>query len=319
MDARTQKAKAERAARLQSLRQKYPWDVPSDPSFGDTIEVPQVMVRPTPEEFGLSEKVITEVKAAYLRKVESGNWWTWIWWLVPLAGVATAIHYLSERSAITRAASESIVGAIIVGFVGAFVTAMIMIIPAVILGAVVGNSKEREAARDPRLSRLCSYTKSLCYFEFWHRRRQWEFWISLSGVQFEIETAKVFRSRGYIATLTKSSGDEGIDIILNNQGEIIAIQCKQYAKSVGQPVVREFWGSLMHLGANRGIFVATKGFTRPAWEFVRGKPIELWDLRKLLAFAEGGEVGETDCGIEQILDAEVVGNEFDAFENRETL
>jgi len=43
----------------------------------------------------------------------------------------------------------------------------------------------------------------------------------------------------------------------------------------------------MHLGADRGIFIATTGFTRPAWEFAQGKPIELWDLKTLLAFGEG--------------------------------
>ncbi len=249
--------------------------------------MPKVLVRPIPENFGLTEKTIEEVKATYVRKVESGRWWLAIWWLVPISGVATAIRFFSENSTDNGTFLESIGGAVFLGFVAAFGAAMVLFIPAMILGSMVSNAKEREAKRDPRVGRLCAYTQAVSHFEYWQKRRQWEFWMGLSGVQFEAESAKVFRSRGYIANLTKASGDEGIDLVLKHQGQVIAVQCKHHAKAVRQPVVREFWGSLMHLGADRGIFIATTGFTRPAWEFAQGKPIELWDLKKLLAFAEG--------------------------------
>ena len=70
-----------------------------------------------------------------------------------------------------------------------------------------------------------------CYW--WHKKfsyadtrinssnwQQQEWWWTLDGWQFEQEVAKVFRMYGYKATVTKGSGDGGVDIILKKQRQL---------------------------------------------------------------------------------------------------
>lgn len=52
----------------------------------------------------------------------------------------------------------------------------------------------------------------------------------------------------------------------------IYVQAKRYAPntSVGRPEIQAFVGSLVGLGASKGVFVTTSTFSNPATEFVRG-------------------------------------------------
>lgn len=73
------------------------------------------------------------------------------------------------------------------------------------------------------------------------------------------------------------SGDGGVDGVINEDPlglDRVYVQAKRYApgNSVGRPEVQGFLGSLVGLGATKGVFVTTSTFTAGAIEFVRHIP-----------------------------------------------
>lgn len=73
------------------------------------------------------------------------------------------------------------------------------------------------------------------------------------------------------------SGDGGVDGVIDEDRlglDRIYIQAKRYAPhvGVGRPDVQGFVGSLVGLGATKGVFVSTSSFSAPAIDFVRHLP-----------------------------------------------
>jgi restriction system protein len=100
--------------------------------------------------------------------------------------------------------------------------------------------------------------------------------------RFEELVAEMFRKKGYAATLTPQQADHGIDVVLRApNGEKEVVQCKRYIGQVGEPVVRDFYGALLHENAVRGYIVTTGSFTPQAVTWAHGKPIELIDGQQL--------------------------------------
>lgn len=112
---------------------------------------------------------------------------------------------------------------------------------------------------------------------------------ALSPGQFEQFVAYLFQQRGFAARVVGHTGDEGIDIELqsrNGQGPVrMVAQCKRYRGSVGQPVVREFYGSFANQAAE-GFLVTTGTFTEPAREWAATRPLKLIDGPELLQWTE---------------------------------
>ena len=71
------------------------------------------------------------------------------------------------------------------------------------------------------------------------------------------------------------SGDGGIDGVIDEDRlglDRIYVQAKRYAAhvSVGRPEVQGFVGSLVGLGANKGVFVTTSAFSKQALDYAKG-------------------------------------------------
>ena len=111
---------------------------------------------------------------------------------------------------------------------------------------------------------------------------------SLSPYEFERFVSNLFRQDGWETSVTPEGRDTGIDIELyrRSDGTRAVVQCKQWKANVGQPVVRDLYGALMHVQADKGYVVTTGGFTKGALEFVEGKPIELIGRGRLLQWTE---------------------------------
>ncbi len=101
---------------------------------------------------------------------------------------------------------------------------------------------------------------------------------SLAPEDFEEIVAKIFRSNGFKATLSGGQADHGVDlVVMNDQGERWIVQCKRYSGSVGEPVVRDLYGTLLHEEAQGAYLMTTGTFTKNAQEWATGKPIILYD------------------------------------------
>ncbi|WP_250959549.1 restriction endonuclease [Rhizobium sp. CG5] len=73
------------------------------------------------------------------------------------------------------------------------------------------------------------------------------------------------------------SGDGGIDGVIDEDRlglDRIYVQAKRYSShvSVGRPEVQGFLGSLVGVGAAKGVFVTTSSFSAPPIDFVRHLP-----------------------------------------------
>ncbi|MES2922294.1 MAG: restriction endonuclease [Verrucomicrobiota bacterium] len=80
-------------------------------------------------------------------------------------------------------------------------------------------------------------------------------------------------SREEAAKVTKKSGDEGIDGIINEDRlglDVIYVQAKRWKSTVGRPDVQGFVGALAGKQAQKGVFITTSNFTGDAIQFARG-------------------------------------------------
>ena len=100
---------------------------------------------------------------------------------------------------------------------------------------------------------------------------------NLSPSAFEQLVKEVFDGLGYRATVTGRSGDEGVDLVLEKGNERSITQCKRYKGQVGQSVIREFYGTVVHEKADRGYVVTTGTFSLPAQAWAQGKNLVLVD------------------------------------------
>ena len=95
---------------------------------------------------------------------------------------------------------------------------------------------------------------------------------------FEALIAKLFEAYGHQAEVQGGNGDHGVDVVvMTDEGEKWIVQCKRYSGSVGEPVVRDLYGTLLHEEAQRAYLITTGSFTRQATEWVQEKPIILYD------------------------------------------
>ncbi|GAA5483465.1 restriction endonuclease [Haloferula sargassicola] len=77
-------------------------------------------------------------------------------------------------------------------------------------------------------------------------------------------------SRAEAAQVTKKSGDEGIDGVINEDRlglDVIYVQAKRWKNTVGRVEIQSFVGALAGKQAQKGIFITTSDFNKNAVEF----------------------------------------------------
>ena len=90
--------------------------------------------------------------------------------------------------------------------------------------------------------------------------------------------SRAIRDLGYEVKSVGGQGDHGIDLIATKDGEKTAVQCRRFAKTrpVSEPQLRDLYGSMHAIGANRAVMVTTGRYTSSARDWARAKPIDLW-------------------------------------------
>lgn len=104
----------------------------------------------------------------------------------------------------------------------------------------------------------------------------------MDGLQFEHWVADLFRMAGFQVEVTRASGDHGVDLWASLQSRMVAVQCKRWDGTVGEPVVRDLYGSMMAAKAHAACLITTGSFTVQAHQFSQGKLIHLISLDALM-------------------------------------
>lgn len=94
---------------------------------------------------------------------------------------------------------------------------------------------------------------------------------------FEHLVAILFGQQGFQTDTVGKSGDEGVDVRLTKGNASAVVQCKRYADTVGQPTVRDLYGTMLHNEADKAYLVTTAQITRQARDWAFGKPITFVD------------------------------------------
>ena len=113
-------------------------------------------------------------------------------------------------------------------------------------------------------------------------RHQEEWWKNISDAEFENEVGKWYKDKGYKVKVTQKSGDGGVDIILQKDGETSYVQCKQWKDYVPVSVVRELYGVMSLHNVKKGDIVCLKGGTKGANDFAVECGIRIVTLRDLI-------------------------------------
>lgn len=99
----------------------------------------------------------------------------------------------------------------------------------------------------------------------------------MSGQEFEQFVSSLFNKLGYETSVTKSSGDQGIDVVATKGTTVIAIQAKCYSKPVGNHAIMEAVAGSKYYKANKTIVVTNSVFTKSARELAIANGVVLWD------------------------------------------
>jgi restriction system protein len=105
---------------------------------------------------------------------------------------------------------------------------------------------------------------------------------ALSPKAFERYVARLFSRKGYQVTHRGRSGDHGVDLeLIGPDGRRAVVQCKRYLSTVGEEMVRELYGTLLHEQGAHAFLVTTADISAAAQQWAEGKPITLVDGRAL--------------------------------------
>ncbi|AXI81376.1 restriction endonuclease [Peterkaempfera bronchialis] len=123
----------------------------------------------------------------------------------------------------------------------------------------------------------------------------------MDPIEFEELVAELFRAMGMQAVTTQRSGDGGVDVDALDpdpiRGGRIVVQAKRYRDTVPPTAVRDLYGTVQDVGANKGVLITTSAFGPGSHRFADGKPLTLVSGGELVDLLHrhglGGRLGST--------------------------
>jgi restriction system protein len=110
----------------------------------------------------------------------------------------------------------------------------------------------------------------------------------LTPSQFEEYVAqRLFARQGYQVNNVRDTKDGGVDIVVTDAlGRRAIVQCKLYRNGVGEPIVRDLYGVLIHNEAYMAYLVTNSHISTAARRWAVGKPIALIDGAQLVELSK---------------------------------
>ncbi len=91
----------------------------------------------------------------------------------------------------------------------------------------------------------------------------------MTGEDFEIVLKLLYEQLGYDVSMTKTTGDQGADLIMEKNGTKVVVQAKYYSSPVRNSAVQEVVGALKYYGAQKAIVVTNNTYTNVAIELAK--------------------------------------------------
>lgn len=104
---------------------------------------------------------------------------------------------------------------------------------------------------------------------------------NLTGIEFEYLLERLFQKMGYQVELLGKVGDQGGDLRLIRDNQLILVQAKRYSGSVGNDAVQEVVSGRTYYNCQRSKVVTTGSFTKSAIELANANDVELTDSQDL--------------------------------------
>lgn len=117
------------------------------------------------------------------------------------------------------------------------------------------------------------------------------------GHDFEHWCAAEVEKQGWITTVSKATGDQGVDVLAHRENKIVAIQCKRYNSPIGNKAVQEAYAGMQHYRASIAVIIGTGGYTKSAIQLSKSTGVILMDATEVLNFtnrieaAISGDIG----------------------------
>ncbi|MEH3145864.1 MAG: restriction endonuclease [Methylobacterium frigidaeris] len=96
------------------------------------------------------------------------------------------------------------------------------------------------------------------------------------GIAYERYCAALLERAGWHARATRASGDQGADVVAELDGLRLVVQCKRYARPVGNGAVQEVVAARSYWSADLAAVVSNAGFTPSARKLAAAT--EVWLL-----------------------------------------
>lgn len=98
----------------------------------------------------------------------------------------------------------------------------------------------------------------------------------MTGLEYEKLVAKYLRRHGYYGvSVTKASGDYGVDVIAHKGSHRYAVQCKYYSDDVGLEAVQEAVAGKAMYNCDRAMVVTNSAFTEAAKKLAKHNTVVL--------------------------------------------
>lgn len=122
----------------------------------------------------------------------------------------------------------------------------------------------------------------LYHHHFQYRDLQMEQVDLMEGPEFEEFCAYLLKRNGFKRiSLTKWSGDQGIDVIGTKKKETVGFQCKRYTGFVGNKAVQEVWAGQNFYKLDHSAVITNSEFSPSARELAEQLDIMLIDRSRL--------------------------------------
>lgn len=104
----------------------------------------------------------------------------------------------------------------------------------------------------------------------------------MEGHEFEYFCAELLERCGFEAvTVTRGSGDQGVDILAFKEDIKYAIQCKNYSSPLGNKPIQEVFAGKTFYHCHVGVVMTNSTFTKGARELADSVGVILWDKHRL--------------------------------------